>query len=161
MGPLGAVLGGSWAILGRAWTLLAVLGGSLGRSWALPGGLGRLPGHPGRPWGSSWGALGRSKIDQKIDPKIDPKSSRIRESQNGPNPTPADVSERSEPQRLLHPIAPQNYLSPSRSDSYSLTSCLVALIMPQHLGSKCGRTVSFSTEWSGLQNGRTLCGDGL
>jgi len=65
LGGLGALLGGSWGLLGR---LGALLGGSLGLQ-------------------------GRSKIDQKIDPKIDPKSSRIATEKNGPNTTPVDVSE--------------------------------------------------------------------
>ena len=92
MGGLGAVVGGSWVVLGR-------LGALLGGSWGLLGRLGAL-------LGGSWRPLGRSKIDHKDDAKLESKTSRIATEKSGPNTTPVVVSaidtrrRKSDPARL-------------------------------------------------------------
>ena len=91
---LEAVLGSS--CLGISWGALAALWGALGSSWDSLGpswfGIGMVLDPLGRSLEAP-GSPGASQIDQKVDPKIDPKSSRIRDSQNGSNITPAHVSE--------------------------------------------------------------------
>ena len=102
LAPLGAALGPSWAALGASWELL-------GRSWAVLG-------CPRRLLGGSWGTLGRSKIDQKIDPKLDSKTGRIATEKNGPNITPADVSEVDRDQREPDEITRKSYQNRYRYD---------------------------------------------
>ena len=102
MGGLGAVVGGSWVVLGR-------LGALLGGSWGLLGRLGAL-------LGGSWRPLGRSKIDQKINRKIDPKSSRIATEKKRSGATPVVVSELDKPHRNLDATSQKNYQNHYRYD---------------------------------------------
>ena len=173
LGPLELLFGPSWALLGRYWEALGPSWGALGpswRSWEAPWGalgpsravlggsrgtLGGLGGAPGAPWGGPKSI--KKSIRKSIRNRVGSGSAKMAQtlrlpmSQKGRNPNGYHIRA---PPKTIYP--PKDLIS-----TPLLTSCLVALIMPQHLGSKCGRTVSFSTEWSGLQNGRTLCGDGL
>ena len=96
-----------------SWVVLSGLGGLLGRSWAL---LGWSWEAPGAPWEAPGAPRGDPKSIKKVDPKLDSKTGRIATEKNGPNTTPADVSEVDKAQREPDATTPKSYQNRYRYD---------------------------------------------
>ena len=96
-----------------SWVVLSGLGGLLGPSRAF---LGWSWEAPGAPWEAPGAPRGDPKSIKKVDPKLDSKTGRIATEKNGPNITPADVSEVDRAQRESDAITQKSYQNRYRYD---------------------------------------------